>query len=294
MPPGRLSAVDADRLPVRPIRTGGGRRITGVTRTVVVTGGSSGIGRAAAAAFAAAGDEVVLVGRDPRRLAAAGAAVGAAATYRADFADLEQVRRVGVAIADQHPTVHVLANNAGALTAPGRALTVNHLAGFLLAHLLLPAMVRGRARLITTSSLAEAWGWLDVARVRPRLSGRWPAYGASKSANRLFTVEAARRWGRYGILPTCFFPGLVRTRFALTSPLFTLTRPVISTPAQGADTLLWLATAPAAALAAGGYYAFRAPFPAAPWSTDPARARRLWKASAQLVGATMPYSWILR
>jgi NAD(P)-dependent dehydrogenase (short-subunit alcohol dehydrogenase family) len=71
------------------------------------------------------------------------------------------VRAVGTAIARDHPVVHVLANNAGALTAPRRALTVNHLAGFLLAHLLLRALVAGRARLVTTASLAEAWGWLD-------------------------------------------------------------------------------------------------------------------------------------
>ncbi len=262
----------------------------GVGRTVVVTGGSSGIGLAAAAALAARGDDLVLVGRHPERLARAADRVGAVAAYRADFADLDQVREVGEKIAAAHPTIHVLANNAGALASPRRAITVNHLAGFLLAHLLLPAMKRGRARLITTASLAEAWGWLRVDDPTRTLPGRWLAYGASKSANILFTVEAARRWSPYGIVPTCFFPGLVRTRFARSSPLFTLTRPVILDADRAADTLVWLATSDDAAIRPGGYYAFRAPFAAAPWSTGPRRAERLWAASRQLVGATIPYS----
>jgi NAD(P)-dependent dehydrogenase (short-subunit alcohol dehydrogenase family) len=268
--------------------------MTGVGRTVVVTGGSSGIGLAAATALAALGDDVVLVGRHPERLARAADRVGAVAAYRADFADLDQVREVGEKIAAAHPTIHVLANNAGGLVAPWRAVTVNHLAGFLLAQLLLPAMARGRARLITTASLAEMWGWLRVDHpTGATLPSRWLAYGAGKSANVLFTVEAARRWTPYGIVPTCFFPGLVRTRFARTSLLFNLARPlpyVVGSPRAGADTLVWLATSDDPEIRPGGYYAFRAPFVAAPWSTSPRRAARLWEASGQLVGATIPYS----
>jgi len=102
----------------------------------------------------------------------------------------------------------------------------------------------------------------------------------------LFTTEAARRWTGHGIVATCFFPGLVQTRFARGSLLFTLARPlpiVVTPPAQGADTLVWLATA-GEALVPGGYFAFRAPFGASPRSTDPDRARRLWDASLGAVG----------
>jgi len=155
-------------------------------------------------------------------------------------------------------------------------------------------MARGRARLITTASLAEMWGWLRVDHpTGATLPSRWLAYGAGKSANVLFTVEAARRWTPYGIVPTCFFPGLVRTRFARTSLLFTLARPlpyVVGSPEAGADTLVWLATSDDPEIRPGGYYAFRAPFAATPWSTGPRRAERLWEASRQLVGATIPYS----
>ncbi|MCY1143032.1 SDR family NAD(P)-dependent oxidoreductase [Actinoplanes sp. Pm04-4] len=270
-------------------------------RTVVVTGASSGIGRAAAVGLARRGDEVILLGRDPVRLAAAAAEVreaggGTPPTYRADFAVLDEVRAVGARIAGEHERIHVLANNAGLLTGV-RPMTVdgldptmqiNHLGGFLLTHLLLDrlraaATPSSPARIVTTSSAAEAWGALDVDQPGRRQHLRWLAYGASKQANILFTVEASRRWSSYGIVPTCYFPGLIRSGFGIKSPTFSLARHVFRSPVEGADTLLWLATDPAG-LAPGGYFAWRAPFRATPRSTDPSRAARLWRSSLTAVG----------
>jgi NAD(P)-dependent dehydrogenase (short-subunit alcohol dehydrogenase family) len=275
-----------------------------VERTVVVTGASSGIGLAAAVALARGGDRVVLLGRNPERLRRAVAAVAEAggrtpAAYRADFAELDQVRDAGARIAADHERIHVLAANAGQLapvsrpTRDGhdRTLQVNHLAPFLLAHLLLDRMRAAAtpdapARLITTASAAEAWGTLDVDRPGRRQAGRWLAYGASKQANILFTMEAARRWAPLGIVPTCYFPGLVRSGFGNRSPLFSAAKLlpwVFRSNAEGADTLLWLAGDPAG-LVPGGYFAWRRPFAATPRSTDARRARRLWDASAAATG----------
>jgi NAD(P)-dependent dehydrogenase (short-subunit alcohol dehydrogenase family) len=270
-----------------------------VTRTVVVTGGSSGIGLAAAQAFARGGDEVVLLGRDKERLANAVELVREAggrtpAAYRADFAVLDEVRSVGAAIAAEYERIDVLASNAGNLV-PGRRRTVdgldlslqtNHLAGFLLAHLLLDRLrAAAPARLITTSSLAEAWGWLDVDRPGRPQPTAWLGYGAGKQANILFTVEAARRWAPLGVVPTCFFPGLIRSGFGGRSPFFTLGKlapGVFRTAEQGADTLVWLADDPAG-LVPGGYYAWRRPFVATPRSTNLGRAHRLWESSLAAV-----------
>jgi NAD(P)-dependent dehydrogenase (short-subunit alcohol dehydrogenase family) len=277
-------------------------------RVVVVTGGSSGIGLAAATALARNGDEVVLLGSHPGRLAkavervrdAAGGVVPA--SYRADFAHLDQVRAVGDKLVAAYPRIDVLVNNAGGLapypgatTADGNDLTmqVNHLAGFLLAHLLRPSLAGGR--LITTASLAEAWGWLDPERPAAaggRYRSRWLAYGASKQANILFTVEAARRWAPE-VVPTCFFPGLVRSRFVRRSPLFALGSliPVlVASPKRGADTLVWLAD-PATDARPGGYYFMRTEFPATPRATNADRARLLWEASLAAVGTHLPPNW---
>ena len=274
---------------------------------MVVTGGSSGIGLAAAQALACSGDEVVLLGRHPGRLARAVDAVREAggrtpAAYRADFTVLDEVREAGARIAAEHERIDVLANNAGQLaparsrSADGHDLTMqsNHLAGFLLTHLLLDrlraAAGEAPARVVTTSSVAEVWGLLDVARpgdVPSRwLPSRWLAYGTSKQANILFTVEAARRWAPLGIVATSYFPGLIQSGFGASSPLFSVAKllPVLfRSPEQGADTLVWLAHSPQA-LTPGGHYAFRRPFPATPRATDAARARTLWETSLKAVG----------
>ena len=282
------------------------------SRTVVITGASSGIGLAAAVVFARLGDHVVLVGRHPGRLrraieqatdAAKGR--GSVRAFQADFEVLDEVRRLGDRIASEVDTIDVLINNAGMLagwthkTVDGfdATMQVNHLAGFLLTHVLRDRLIQASARagdparVITTGSLAEAWGWLDVdqpATPRLRHRSRWLAYGASKQANLLFTAEAGRRWASDGIVATCWFPGLVQTRFALSSVLFALARPLpglVVAPQVAADTLVWLATADEALLP-GGYFAFRAPFPASPRATNQDRAARLWRASLTAVGLT--------
>lgn len=272
-----------------------------MSRVVVVTGASSGIGQAAAVELATRGDEVVLLGRNARRLAGAAARVkertgSTPRTIQADFAELDEVRTAAAELNGAYPRIDVLVNNAGGLrglahtTPDGHEATmqVNHLAGFLLANLLLDRLRAAEARLITTASLAEAWAWLDVDRPmraswRTRL--RWLAYGSSKQANILFTVEAARRWTSLGITPTCYFPGLIRSRFASSSPMFMLGKliPVlVGSPARGADTLVWLATDEPGV--PGGYYFQRAAFVATPRSTNPDRANRLWEASARACG----------
>jgi NAD(P)-dependent dehydrogenase (short-subunit alcohol dehydrogenase family) len=263
----------------------------------VITGGSSGIGLAAAKRLATAGDDVVLVGRARTRLERAAAEIGAR-WYRADFAELNQVRQLAADLHRDLERIDVLVNNAGALAPVTRrtvdgfdvTMQVNHLAGFLLTNLVLDLIRRAPkpARIITTASLAEAWGTLNVDRpgaIPLRNRSRWLAYGSSKQANILFTIEAARRWAAEDIVPTCFFPGLVRSRFARTSILFSAARLIpglIRSSDSAADTLIWLASDPEA-LVPGGYFAFRSPFVATPRSSDPARAERLWTASAAAV-----------
>lgn len=275
-----------------------------MARTVVVTGASSGIGLAAAVMLAQRGDEVVLLGRDPGRLWYAVDAVRRAggrtpAAYLADFTVLDEVREVAAKMIADHERIDVLANNAGQLTGVRRrtgdgfdpTVQVNHLGGFLLCNLLLDrlraaATPAAPARIITTTSLAEAWGTLRVDQPGRRQASSWLAYGASKQANILFTVEAARRWAAQGVVPTCYFPGLVRSRFGLRSPTFSLGKlapGVFRTAEQGADTLVWLATDPGG-LVPGGYFAWRRRFSASGRSTDPDRAHRLWDASLEAVG----------
>jgi NAD(P)-dependent dehydrogenase (short-subunit alcohol dehydrogenase family) len=270
-------------------------------RTIVITGASDGIGAAAARRLAGAGERVVLVGRDPARTAAVAADLGAP-HHLADFAELDQVRRLGAELHAAYPRIDVLANNAGGIMGPRsvtadgfeRTLQVNHLAPFLLTHLLLPTLVASRASVIATSSVAAArWGRIDLddlgneRRYRPAT-----AYGDAKLANVLHTVELQRRYGGQGLAAVAFHPGIVATSFAKeTNHLMRLVyhtplrRLLTISPEQGGDYLAALAAGtPGVDWAPGGYVEQgRAAVPP-PQAADADLARRLWDVSAALVG----------
>jgi daunorubicin C-13 ketoreductase len=267
--------------------------------TVVVTGASSGVGLAAAEDFARRGARVVVVGRDAGRLSAAADRVRDAAggrepdQYRADFARLDDVRALATYLIDRYPKIDVLANNAGAVlgsyasTVDGYEATVqgNHLAPFLLTNLLRERLRGGRV--VNTASDAHKMGVLDPDDFTGTKGSynSWRAYGASKAANILFAAEAGRRWP--DILSTSYHPGVVRSGFGagtLARVFYTIAGPFLVSPEAGADTLCWLATAPAGDLTQGGYYIKRKLATPAPSAADPERATRLWEASAKAVG----------
>ncbi|MDG4833522.1 SDR family NAD(P)-dependent oxidoreductase [Solwaraspora sp. WMMD1047] len=261
----------------------------------MITGASSGIGLAAAVELARRGDEVVLVGRDPARLGSAADRVrevaGAPpATFRADFARLDDVRRLAGQLRDRYHRIDLLANNAGTIvaeptvTVDGFELTMqtNHLAPFLLSQLL-----RDRTgRIVGTASGAHGLGALDPDDLNAELRGYRPfrAYATSKQANVLFAAEAARRWPE--VFSAAYHPGPVRTRIVDANPITALgirVLPFLPSPARGARTLVWLAHADRAALTNGGYYRRRRLRRPWPGTTDPELAGRLWEASRRLL-----------
>ncbi|GAA1638823.1 SDR family NAD(P)-dependent oxidoreductase [Catellatospora bangladeshensis] len=266
-----------------------------LTRHAVITGATSGIGQAAAVALARQGWQVTVVGRDPGRLDATlgvvrqAAAGPAPAGLLADFADLSQVRELAAKLSGQR--VDVLANNAGLVvgkrvtTVDGHELTIqtNHLAPFLLTTLLREQLAPG-ARIVNTASMAHTWGAVDPAdldRTRGRYSS-WLAYGASKRANIMFAAEAARRWPE--LLSFSFHPGVVRTRFGTPiARLFYKIGPGLATPEQGADQLVWLATADPAQLQNGAYYVLRKVTAPHRQARDAQQAAALWEASEAAV-----------
>lgn len=274
-------------------------------RVVVITGGSSGIGAAAAAALARLGAAVAIVGRSPVKTQAVAAATGAA-PFTCDFAQLDRVRRLAGELAAAYARIDVLANNAGllsrrrVLTADGHELTlqVNHLAPFLLTHLLAERLGEG-SKVLVTSSRMQLVGRIDRRDLAPRGDGteRTPryrplrVYGTTKLENVLFASELARRWGGRGVAAASFNPGTVRTDFgrrgglavalAYRSPI----RHLLLSPAEGADTLVWLASTPAGeAWRPGGCYERRRPARSHPRARDQGLAAWLFDRSAELVG----------
>jgi daunorubicin C-13 ketoreductase len=265
--------------------------------TVVVTGASSGVGLAAAQDFARRGMRVVLVGRNPARLASAVDAVRAAGGrdpdhFQADFVRLDDVRALADDLLTRYEKIDVLANNAGGIVTTGTStvdgfeatIQGNHLAPFLLTNLLRERLRGGRV--VNTASDAYRMGVVDpdnLTRDAGRYRG-WRAYGASKGANILFAAEAGRRWP--DVLSTSYHPGVVRSRFGAgtLAPVFYKITPFLATPAKGADTMVWLATAPASEITQGGFYTKRRLTEPSGYAADADLAARLWDASVKAVG----------
>lgn len=282
------------------------------TRTAVVTGATSGLGRAAATRLAATpGWRVVLAVRDAGRGAAIARELGRGTdVVPLDLASLDSVRAAADGIARDLAPVDALVLNAGVQTpradrvsADGLELTfaVNHLAHFLLTDRLRPHLAAD-ARVVVVSS-GTHWGTLRKAGpfpaprwqdphllARPRAESGQRAYATSKLANVYFAYEAARRYP--GITVTAFDPGLMpATGLARAYPaparvLYTALAPVLTRlpfaqdPATAARQLAALVTHPRGT---GTYVERGRVTPSSPESYDTGRARQLWEVSRELV-----------
>jgi NAD(P)-dependent dehydrogenase (short-subunit alcohol dehydrogenase family) len=211
------------------------------------------------------------------------------------------VRRLAAAIVERTPRVDVLVNNAGTMYAKRavsqdgheKTFAVNHLAPFLLTHLLLDTLKSSApSRIVTTASNAHLGAKISFDDL---LAGRkyspMGAYATSKLANVLFTRALAKRLEGTGVTATCLHPGFVRTNFGrdnemspVFKALFGLAARLARTPEKGAETVVYLASSPEAEGASGGYYFDRKLARTSPAAQDTHAAERLWELSERLVG----------
>jgi NAD(P)-dependent dehydrogenase (short-subunit alcohol dehydrogenase family) len=269
-------------------------------KTVVVTGASAGIGAAAAGQLAQRGATVVVVGRSPEKTAAVARSIGVQPLV-ADFARLDDVRRLAADLLERCPRIDVLANNAGGAfphrttTVDGHELMfqVNHLAPFLLTMLLHDRLAETPgARVINTASDGNRMGSVDLTDLdweRRRWMGL-RAYGTTKLENILFAREIARRWAGDGIVAAAFHPGIVASDFGreglvtglvYRSPL----RRLLVSSSDSAQALVELAGRPDIAAFNGAYFNRHKPNARAnKQADDAALASALWDRSAQLLG----------
>jgi NAD(P)-dependent dehydrogenase (short-subunit alcohol dehydrogenase family) len=270
-------------------------------RTIVITGASDGIGAAAARQLSSLGERVVVVGRSAEKTAAVARETGSDHLL-ADFTRLDDVRRLAADLADRYPVIDVLANNAGGIFGdPGRTVDgfehtfqVNHLAPFLLTNLLMGTLLRSRATVVNTSSVAaKLFGRLDLDDLdNDRDFSANKAYGDSKLENILFARGLHQRYHEDGLSAAAFHPGIVATSFAdhTTSALRfvyrnPLLRVALTSPDKGADTLVWLAQAePGREWASGEFYEHRRIAATNEQAYDDDLVRGLWERSAALVG----------
>jgi NAD(P)-dependent dehydrogenase (short-subunit alcohol dehydrogenase family) len=288
-----------------------------VAKVVVITGATSGIGQVAAERLAKRGARIIQVARDRRRGEAAlkrlrECAPGAAhVVHYADLSELSQMKRVASEIAAEEPRIDVLINNAGAMfgsrqvDASGleRTFALNHVAYFVLTSLLRGSLVAAApARIVNTASDAHADATLDFGDLQSVTAFRgsflewvryggpgYKVYGRSKLCNILFTRELARRLSGTGVTANCFHPGFVATRFGdqaggLISFGIGLAKRFAISSQEGAETMLYLASAAEVANVTGEYFhKCRPAIPSSEAQVD-STAKRLWQETASLAG----------
>ncbi len=274
-------------------------------KTVVITGGTSGIGEVAAVALAKMGARIVLVARDKSRGDATLARLRDSAPgidHSIHFADLlcvAEMKRVAAQIADRESRIDVLINNAGALFGKRRltedgleyTFALNHMAYFVMTEGLRERLLAaGPARIINTASAAHQGAALDFDDLQTAKNfGAMKAYGRSKLCNILFTRELARRLHGTGVTANSLHPGFVATRFgdqsgALVSGLIWLAKFVAISPAKGAETIVYLASSPDVAQTTGQYFYKSVPSAPSSRAQDDQSALLLWQRSAALAG----------
>ena len=293
-------------------------------RLALITGANSGLGLETARALLARGATVVLACRSRSRaeqarqelLQAAPPASGAVDLLDLDLASLSAVRQAASELADRYGRLDLLINNAGLMALPRllsrdgyeMQLAVNHLGHFALTLALLP-LLRDQpgSRVVTVTSGAQYFGRIAFDDLQgERRYDRWAAYGQSKLANVMFSLELQRRLQQRGdgVLALAAHPGFARTNLQPASiaangswiePLaYRLMGPLFQSAAMGALPQLFAATAPDAT--PGGHYGpdqlgglrgWPTPVRIAPAALDAGSCLRLWQCSEELTAMAL-------
>jgi NAD(P)-dependent dehydrogenase (short-subunit alcohol dehydrogenase family) len=286
-------------------------------KTVVVTGGNSGIGYETAAALGSMGARVLITARNQSRgesavkeLTQRVGSQGSIELVVFDLGDFSSVRKGAAEILERCPKLDVLVNNAGLIltdrteTVDGleATLAINHLGPFLLTNLLVDRLIESApARVVNVASTAhnqarKGMPFDDLQSTTKYAPMR--VYGESKLANILFTSELAKRLEGKGVTANSLHPGTVRTGYGadgdtkgLLAIGIKIGGPLFMSPAKGARTSVYLASSPEVSDISGKYFAKCKVKTPKRQALDEAAAARLWAVSDELVGlASAPAS----
>ncbi|KAM6461044.1 dehydrogenase/reductase SDR family member 13-like [Liasis olivaceus] len=276
-------------------------------KTVLITGGNAGIGKATAVDLARRGARVILACRNKAK--------GESAVYDIrresgnnevvfmilDLASLDSVRAFAETFLRSEPRLDILINNAGVLdnskTEDGfsQAFQVNHLAHFLLTHLLLDQLKRcAPSRIIVLSSIAYQIGKIDFQNIHKPTEGKWKllkSYSNSKLANILHVRELANRLEGSNVTAYAVHPGFIKTNIVRSfigwfhMPLRFL-KPFLRDCNEGAQTTIYCATEEGIETLSGQYFARCQQKETWPKARDDVLAKKLWEFSERLLGLT--------
>ena len=278
-------------------------------KIILVTGATSGIGEVTARELARQGAQVIILGRNGDKARRVQQEMIAATdnpridVVLADLSVLQQVRDVAAQLHDKYPRLDVLVNNAGLMfgsqrevSADGNEMTLatNHLGPFLLTSLLFDLLQKSpAARIVNVASMAYRFSRPSLNDIQSKHSyNGLLEYGTTKLWNIMFTQELARRMRQKNITnvtTNCLHPGGVASDFGVHSGgiggvMMLLARPFLISPEKGAETSVFLATAPSVAHVSGGYYSKKKPVPVKSDFNTPVNNQRLWMLSEMLTG----------
>jgi NAD(P)-dependent dehydrogenase (short-subunit alcohol dehydrogenase family) len=278
-------------------------------KVCLVTGANSGIGKATALALARKGATVVMVCRSRDRGEAARADITTRSGNEsvdlliADLSSQQATRQVAEEFCRRYERLDALVNNAGAILGTRRVtedgleatFALNHLSYFLLTNLLIEVLkASAPSRIVNVGSAAHERATIDFDDLQSeRRYDCRRVYAVSKQANVLFTYELARRLEGTGVTANCVHPGTVATNFNKEAVLWlrlawTLLRPLLLSPDQGAETVIYLASSPELEGMTGKYFIKKTPVPSSAESYSLDAARRLWEVSADLTKLKTP------
>ncbi|MEO1249261.1 MAG: SDR family NAD(P)-dependent oxidoreductase [Pseudomonadota bacterium] len=287
-------------------------------KTVVITGGTSGLGAESARSMAAKGANVLITGRtlEKAQRVADGIAADTGGNVSAEEVELGEfgsIRAFAERVVAKHPHIDILINNAGVMACPyaetkdGFELQFgsNHLGHFLMTKLLMPALGDG-SRVVVLSSAAHQFApvFFDDIGFKNTDYEKWAAYGQSKTANALFAVGLNSRLKDKGAEAFSVHPGVIETElgrhmtdedWAMFAPLIESGAVALKTVPQGAATQVYAATAPEIAGKGGAYLADSTIAPVEegtddyskvrPYAVDGSDAERLWQISEEMIAA---------
>jgi NAD(P)-dependent dehydrogenase (short-subunit alcohol dehydrogenase family) len=280
-------------------------------KTILITGGNTGIGKEAAAGLASLGAQVVITsrneerGRSARQEVAERSGNNSVDVMALDLASFRSIRSFAAGVLDRFDRLDVLVDNAGLIlrrrteTEDGFEATfgINHLGHFLLTDLLLDrlrASAPSRVVVVASSAHKGARQGLDFDDLQSTRKYRWmEAYSKSKLANIYFARELARRLDGTGVTVNALHPGFVRSDFGRGGDLGGLygwgikylAGPFAISSERGARTTIYLASSPEVGGVTGGYFYKCKPAVPSRVAQDDAAARRLWDVSEQLVAS---------
>lgn len=278
-------------------------------KTVLITGGNTGIGKETAVDLARRGARVILACRDMERANKAADDVKTRSgndnvvVKMLDLASLKSVREMAQDILTSEERLDVLINNAGVMSCPQwktedgfeMQFGVNHLGHFLLTNCLLDLLKKSApSRIVNVSSLAHVRGQIHFEDLNQEKDYKpKKSYAQSKLANVLFTRELANKLQGTGVTTYSLHPGVIRTELGRhfwptlsmwKRVVFTPLTFLIKTPTQGAQTTIYCAVEESLKDESGLYYSDCALKTAAPQGLDDEAAKKLWDVSASMVG----------